>query len=346
MHTRSTLDHWRDRRELDEPGYRRALQALALVPDAARWRVHVERLLLITGVLSLLAGAVMVFASNWLTWPRLARVAVVEAGWLALLAWTWLSWGRRSDAPSGRWALFAVATGTGICLAVIGQAYQTGADAWQLFALWALLALPWALLGRFMPLWGLWIVLASSAIALSAPRWPWQRGLHVFGLFDGFNLPLIVFWILALCVAEYCVRGVHDWRARVLPRLLALAISVPLTLSACLVAAGEHVRVLGPAMFDQNGLIVLLWLLCAGGGGAYAYYRGRDLFVLALALFSAWSMGIALMFMRHHAEDLLMLIAAYAVAGLGGIGWWLTVLHRRWQEDDAHSGLTQEGGHD
>jgi uncharacterized membrane protein len=47
---------------------------------------------------------------------------------------------------------------------VIGQAYQTGADAWQLFALWAALAVPWALAGRAPPHW--WLVLAVGNLAL------------------------------------------------------------------------------------------------------------------------------------------------------------------------------------
>ncbi len=46
------------------------------------------------------------------------------------------------------------------------QTYQTGADPWQLFALWAALALPLCLGVRHDSLWTPWALVAMSAIAL------------------------------------------------------------------------------------------------------------------------------------------------------------------------------------
>ena len=53
-------------------------------------------------------------------------------------------------------------------LALIGQTYQTGADPWQLFALWALLALPWCLGARSDMLWAPWALVAMTACVLWA----------------------------------------------------------------------------------------------------------------------------------------------------------------------------------
>ena len=52
----------------------------------------------------------------------------------------------------------------GALLAVYGQVYQTGADAWQLFAGWAALIAGWAVAGRFVPLWMLVAVLTNVAL--------------------------------------------------------------------------------------------------------------------------------------------------------------------------------------
>ena len=53
-------------------------------------------------------------------------------------------------------------------LAYFGQTYQTGADPWQLFAWWGLLALPLALALRSDVLWTPWALVAMTAVALWA----------------------------------------------------------------------------------------------------------------------------------------------------------------------------------
>ena len=52
---------------------------------------------------------------------------------------------------------------TGALFAYFGQTYQTGADPWQLFALWALLTLPLALAARSDALWLPWCLVAMAA---------------------------------------------------------------------------------------------------------------------------------------------------------------------------------------
>lgn len=54
----------------------------------------------------------------------------------------------------------------GALLAYFGQTYQTGADPWQLFALWAALALPLVLALRHDGLWTPWTALVLTAVAL------------------------------------------------------------------------------------------------------------------------------------------------------------------------------------
>ncbi|WP_284209194.1 DUF2157 domain-containing protein, partial [Chitiniphilus shinanonensis] len=197
MDPRTRLETWHDHGALSRAGLRQALDGLGLRPDAARWRTSAERLLLGCGVLALLSGIVMMFAANWLAWPRLARVGLAAAIVLAALAASWLT---RRDVPAHRWAVFALATLAGVLLAVIGQAYQTGADAWQLFALWALLALPWAAYLRWLPLWSLWLGIVSLALVA------WQ-GVHrleplllVFS--NDLNLPLLLGWAAAWAACE------------------------------------------------------------------------------------------------------------------------------------------------
>ena len=63
-------------------------------------------------------------------------------------------------------ALLCATLALGGLLAFVGQTYQTGADAWQLFATWAALALLWTLLARSDVLWLVWVAIAATGIAM------------------------------------------------------------------------------------------------------------------------------------------------------------------------------------
>ena len=52
------------------------------------------------------------------------------------------------DRAFGQVLLIAGSVLTGVLLAVIGQAYQTGADVFELFVAWAVLILPWVFVSR------------------------------------------------------------------------------------------------------------------------------------------------------------------------------------------------------
>ena len=79
--------------------------------------------------------------------------------------------------PRARPALGLLAwLGQGALFAYFGQTYQTGADPWQLFALWAALALPLALVVRHDAVWAPWTLTATLAVVLwvqahSGHRW-------------------------------------------------------------------------------------------------------------------------------------------------------------------------------
>lgn len=108
-----------------------------------------------------LAGLGLIFwiAANWAGFGRFGRLAVIELAFLAACVAGWRFPLARSAA--GIVALLSI----GALLACLGQTYQTGADSWQLFALWAGLALPLCLGLRSPALWTPWTVVAMACIA-------------------------------------------------------------------------------------------------------------------------------------------------------------------------------------
>ncbi len=105
-------------------------------------------------------GVILWVAANWADWGRPARFGVLQA-FVAL-------------SLVGAWALAAARVplallgflGIGGLLAYFGQTYQTGADPWQLFALWAALGLPLCVATRHDTLWTPWALVVTTAVSL------------------------------------------------------------------------------------------------------------------------------------------------------------------------------------
>jgi uncharacterized membrane protein len=118
--------------------------------------------LILIGLAGLLGGLGLIFAvaANWADLPRTTQFALLQAavavGAFGMIALPQLRM------PLALWCLLA----TGGLLAFFGQTYQTGADAWQLFALWAALNLPLALGARSDAVWSAWALVAVTAVSL------------------------------------------------------------------------------------------------------------------------------------------------------------------------------------
>ncbi|GLC93896.1 hypothetical protein Tamer19_33040 [Cupriavidus sp. TA19] len=156
---RQALAAWRDQCRLDAGAAAPAWRATE--PHPADWLRWLDRALLALGTVLLCAGVVVFFAFNWQELHKFSKFGLLAAAVTLLAAFAWF---RAPGDMAGRAALGGAQALSGVLLAVIGQTYQTGADAWQLFALWALLAVPWALAARAAPHW--WLVLVVGNVAL------------------------------------------------------------------------------------------------------------------------------------------------------------------------------------
>ncbi|SOE37282.1 DUF2157 domain-containing protein [Delftia acidovorans] len=107
-------------------------------------------------------GIVLWIAANWESMGRMQRFALLQG--FVLVMCLGAAWRAAARVPLSVLALL----GTGALFAFFGQTYQTGADPWQLFALWAALTLPLALAARSDGVWVPWVVVAMTGIALWA----------------------------------------------------------------------------------------------------------------------------------------------------------------------------------
>ena len=314
--TRSQLVEWVDQGVIRPEAIEQAFAIAGVTPDAARWQRFVSALLLWLGALLFAAGVIFFFAYNWDALGRFSQFGLVE---VLLAAAVGIAWYAGLDSLAGKASLTFAALLTGALLALIGQTYQTGADPYELFLIWAVLILPWAFVARLPVLWLLVLALLNLTTIL------YVRAFHgIFGVFfdEGtlmwalmlLNTAALVAWELAAFMG---IRWLNErWATRIVAA-----------------ASGTMITTLTVwAIFDTSSVnriafvVYAFWLV-----GAYLFYRYcvRDLFVLAGGVLSVIVVVVSLM--SEHMigtgdPGALLLIGLVVIAMSAGGAMWLRTI--------------------
>jgi uncharacterized membrane protein len=310
---RSAILEWVEQGRLPRDAVPAAMRDAGILPGRDDWRRFLDLMLLWMGVIFCAAGVIFFFAFNWQAMGRFAKFGLVEGLILASLL---MCWRLDLNGMAGKAALLAASLLVGALLALVGQTYQTGADTWELFMVWALAIFPWVVASRFGALWLVGIALANLAVALYFQAFGRWLGI----VFDGERRlwALLALNTVALCVWEFAAdRGVIWLRGRWPARILAVASGVFISLLA----------VWNVIEFRSHGLAVLAvyaaWMLAA-----YLAYRlrMRDVFVLAAGVLSLIIFIAALLsrqFLKHD-NGWSFLFIGMVVIGLSAVGGlWL-----------------------
>lgn len=181
-----------------------ALYRIGVLPDSQAWQRFLDKLGLFIGSALVLAGIIFFFAYNWVEMDRLTKFTLLEISLFGLALFA--LW--RLDDLVGKISLLATAVVLGVLLAVYGQIYQTGADAFNLFLTWAILIIPWVLVGTFAPLWFLLIILLNLSLILY-----WAQVINPSSFYQNIYLFLMLFSLNggALGVWEYAYKRQVTW---------------------------------------------------------------------------------------------------------------------------------------
>lgn len=263
------------------PVQARQLAACAQEQPPVDWAARLWRGLVVVAALLLGGGLIFWIAAQWPEQTRSFKLHVLQAAvLLPLLAAMTLAQVRTT-------ALLLATLALGGLLAFVGQTYQTGADAWQLFALWAALALPWTIVARSDGLWALWLLIVGAGlgfwIGLGTTAWDllWQGGtlrrvLHLLLWLPVWLVPVLLPRLGWAAVARPTLSGpmgtglaLAAWTALGVQSLV-LQNQWPLYLLACLAVAcllahawrTRHLAVLGLGLIAAN----VLWLVGLGHG--------------------------------------------------------------------------------
>lgn len=267
------VQEWRQK-ELIGPAAHEAL--IAQLRPVRLWREWGALCFLVLGTALVLAGIIFFFAWNWNGMTRWQRLIVPVIGVLLPAL------GSRLLAEGGlprRMALLAASVMIGVFLAVFGQEYQTGADAYELFLGWSLLAMPWVLAAEFPALWAVWLVIASTALA----TWWDQEGKALEGFAGSWQacvLAITGLHALALAARELLAGRLEWLRERWLRLWLLLVAILPPCAVACVWIVLE---------FKENHMapVAAAWLAAASAAFALYRWRLKDSAAMAVAASSA-----------------------------------------------------------
>jgi uncharacterized membrane protein len=202
-------------------------------------------------------GVILWVAANWETLGRFGRFALLQVLFLVMCCGALLKPNAR--APLGLMALLTI----GGLFAYFGQTYQTGADPWQLFAVWAVLALPLCFSVRSDVLWTPWALIVSTGISL----WVYAHTSHRWRVEPQDLRIYAMAWSAALALTLALSPVFRRWSGSGL-----WAMRTAVTLATIMITTTS----LG-ALFDRDMSLLYGLGLCLLAGAAFAL-ASRQLF--------------------------------------------------------------------
>ena len=288
----------------------RTALATYVYPSGADWRILAMYLLLGAGACFLVSGLLFFFAYNWEALTGATKITIALAA-LVTVTLTALF------APLPRLAVLTLHTASvcliGAVLAVLGQVYQTGANAFDFFCAWLVLTLPWLAAVRFAPLWLAGFALVNAAFV----TYTQQYGIEFSFLVSGTLLFALnaVGWLLLW--RWFRSRDSFRW-------LLQLAAFWAVILATVNISAGAF-----DDRPDQLLLSVLLALLAYLGWGWLAL-RERSIYYLAL-VGGGSLITLAFLLLRWFGSENSLLSAGFIILlGISGLVYYLNRLNHRW----------------
>lgn len=195
--------------------------SLNLLYPADKWGIWVSRLLLAIGLALVLCGIVYFFAFNWAKITPSVKLSSLQVAMVGCLVGAYFFSLKRTN---GQILLLSASVLTGVFMAVFGQIYQTGADSYQLFMMWALLTLGWTIISNFAPQWIFWLAIMNVFLIL----WWMQTALPERELEYMIYIYLAILNGTALGLREYFFSNNPWLQPRWILAFLTIAVTLPL----------------------------------------------------------------------------------------------------------------------
>jgi len=218
---------------IEEQLLEEAFEDSKIHPDKEKWSFYLEKFTLSLGIAFLLFGLMFFLAYNWTDLHKFAKLGIVQGVLLILGAFLFF---RKKLDFTAQLLLTGVVFMIGISFAVFGQIYQTGADAYDLFLVWTLAAIPFTVISRFPALWLIFLILANITLHF------WQEQVLGYTQWDSAILGFFLLNLIATVVWELGILKLKwSYTSRWFPRAAILVAGFYLTLLICIgVSRGSY----------------------------------------------------------------------------------------------------------
>ncbi|MCL6266606.1 DUF2157 domain-containing protein [Flagellimonas myxillae] len=279
------------------------------------WLKFLKVFFLGLGVTFTVAGIIFFFSYNWDALHKFVKLGLIGALFVA----TTLTAVLIALNPLVKKALLtASAILVGVFLAVFGQVYQTGANAYDLFLNWTLLVALWVVVINFAPLWTVFVTLINITIILYS-----EQVAH--GWSDVF-LHTLLFWVNSLILILFILgpvwikkAGAPSW----FTHLIALAAVIYATMGTCV------------GIFDtpETSFYLLMFtgtMLYAAG--AWYGLQAQSAFYLSIIGFSLIIICSAFLIKLSEDAGMFLFLSLFIIASVTALIMMLIKLHKKWNQ--------------
>ncbi|MEM9648134.1 MAG: DUF2157 domain-containing protein [Bacteroidota bacterium] len=280
---------------------------------AKDWHQFLKWLFLGLGISFAVAGVIFFFAYNWDDLHKFVKLGIIGFLTIACVLGALLT---ETKPPLKKMLVTAASILVGVLLAVFGQVYQTGANAYELFLNWTFFIALWVVIVHFAPLWTVFVTLVNVTIVLYSEQVA-HRWSEVF-------LFTLLFWINTIILVVFILVG--KWRESLyLPtwftHLLALAAITCSTLG--------NVTGIFDAVDSSYYLLTMTTLLVYAAGIWYGLSH-KSPFYLSIIAFSLIVISSAYLIRLSDDAGMFLLISLYIITAITLVIWALIKLHKKW----------------
>ncbi|MDF2188628.1 DUF2157 domain-containing protein [Paraflavitalea sp. CAU 1676] len=285
-------------------------------PGRKDWKQFLELFLIGTGVAFTLAGIIFFFAYNWDSLHKFVKIGLIEG---LIVACTLVIVFSQLNKTLKNILLTAAAVLVGVLLAVFGQVYQSGADAYDLFLMWTIAIIIWVLIAHFAPLWLVFITLINTTVFLYADQvannWPKMSPFMIsFFINSGFVLAGVILGRLRPSAKP------PEW-LMIVVALGAIVMASTGLIAGKLMSRFNFDSLLG--IGDPNFVALLIGSLVLYAAGLWYGFKQRKLFYLGAVPFSAIVVVSAFILIDADNDIVFLLITLFVIIATTLLIRWL-----------------------
>lgn len=321
--TKHDLFLLKEHSSLDDSTFKELFHQYGLA-SVHQWKEFGYYALLICGIGFLVSGIGFFFAFNWDQMTTTVKFSIVGLG---ILLSTYGAITSRVTEVINKISLIATSVLVGVLLAVFGQTYQTGANAYDLFLTWLIVVTPLTMVSQSTYQWLFFSILANTTLVLAL-----VQVLQITSVFLGIILLISINGLL-LVVPQLRLLHPNFELGKLYKQIQSVAVYI-------LATAGFGFWIFSKEYsYQPSELQGAIWMLIIAigliGGGLALGWKQKQIYLFSYALIAAVSCGLMIWMrlFKDTAEGLLV----YMLYALGGIFFIIKLVSNKsktWKDEN------------